>query len=913
MSGHLTRLVDLRRGEGALVLRTTLSLLFVIAGHTLLETARDALFLFELPPSRLALAYAAMGALALVATRVGSAIVSRFGRRSGLVFTLLWAAYGTALFHLIPVSAISVFALYLWSGLIASVVVVQFWMLAGQVFTVGQGKRLFGPIAAGGVFGAVLGAGAAMLCLRWFGVTQLLLVAAAAFVVSALILAGYEVSEEPEARPPRRAGLVQSLSLFKQHRYLPLIAALSVVSSATLLFTDYLFKSVAASQIPAAELGTFFARYYTVLNAAALLAQLFLTGALVRRFGVVAAFAVLPVLLASGALSVAFGGAVFTRVLLTKGADGTLRHSLHRISSELLWMPLAEDVRAQSKALVDTVVVRMTQAAAAGLILVLASRGLDSPRVLGGAIAVLALGWLLLALAARPRYMDLFRQTLQRGTFASELTLDLPSVEVVVEALSSPEPARAIAAIELLAGNGRTGLIPALILYHESEEVLIEALRVLPSRERKDWVPLAKRLLRHESEAVRVAAMRALADAGITSELSDRLYDISPGVRGHAAFLIAHDDFGQPPLEHPAVRDILELQGAAGVRGKVGLLQSIHARGDARWADVVLALSEGCDEKVALALVPAIGVLKDVRFIPFLVRRLSFREGRELVRSALAGLGAPALDELERLLVDPSTDRRLRRHLPRTISRFAEQRAADILTAQLEREPSGLVRYKILRGLGRLVMEAPVGVDRAAMERQVHQNLVEYMRMLALRARVEEGLSPPPAGAEASGRILLGLLDDKRKQALERAFRFLQIAHRHEDIHAVSRAVGSSDRRVRAQALEFLDNLGLDSTVPQNRTLLALVIDDLSPSERLARGSVLLPNPPRSHDEAMLLMLEDEDEVLSSVAAYHALHLDHPELEQIVATLTLERPHLAFLREQPRRISSWSLVPPHAG
>lgn len=913
MSGLLTRFVDLRRGEGALVLRTTLSLLFLIAGHTLLETARDALFLIELAPSRLAFAYAAIGALALIATRIGSAIVARFGRRSGLVFTLLWAAYGTALFYLAPVNPISVFGLYLWSGLVGSVAVVQFWMLSGQVFTVGQGKRLFGPIAAGGVLGAVLGAGAAMLCLKWFGVTQLLLVGAGAFVVAALILAGYELDEEPEAVHVKRGGPAESLALFKQHRYLPLIAALSIVSTAALLLTDYLFKSVAANQIPAAELGSFFARYYTALNAAALLAQLFLSGALVRRFGVVAAFAVLPVLLASGALTVALGGAVFMVVLLTKGADGTLRHSLHRIVSELLWMPLSEEVRAQSKALVDTVVVRMTQAAAAALILLLASRGFDSPRVLGGVIAVLALGWLALAMAARPRYLDLFRQSLQRGSFTSELTLDLPSVEVVVEALSSPEPARAIAAIELLAGNGRAGLIPALILYHESEQVLMEALRVLPSRERKDWVPLAKRLLSHESEAVRVAAMRALADAGITSDLSDRLYDISPGVRGHAAFLIAHDDFRQPPLEHPAVRDILELQGAAGVRGKVGLLQSIHARGDARWTDVVLTLAEDCDEKVALALVPAMGVLNDVRFIPFLVRRLALREGRELVRSALVGLGAPALDELERLLESPTTDPRTRRHLPRTISRFAEQRAADILTARLEHETSGLVRYKILRGLGRLVMEAPVNVGRGAMERQVHQNLLEHVRLLALGARVEEGLSPPPEGGEASGRLLGGLLRDKCKQALERAFRFLQIAHRHEDIHAVSRAVGSSDRRVRAQALEFLDNLVLDSTVPQNRQLLALVIDDLSPAERLARGSALLANPPRSHDEAMLRMLEDEDEVLSAVAAYHALHLDNPDLAQVVDALSLERPHLAFLREQPRRVSSWSPEPGHVG
>ena len=146
-----------------------------------------------------------------------------------------------------------------------------------------------------------------------------------------------------------------------------------------------------------------------------------------------------------------------------------------------------------------------------------------------------------------------------------------PQVEgpaVVVEALSSPDPARAVAAIELLAANGHTGLIPSLILYHESSEVLRAALRVLPERDNKDWVVLARRLLNHSEQSVRVAAMRALADAGSTADLADRLYDISPAVRAHAAFLLADDAPGEP-LEHASVRDVLALEGSAGERARV--------------------------------------------------------------------------------------------------------------------------------------------------------------------------------------------------------------------------------------------------------------------------------------------------------------------------------------------------------
>jgi HEAT repeat protein len=441
----------------------------------------------------------------------------------------------------------------------------------------------------------------------------------------------------------------------------------------------------------------------------------------------------------------------------------------------------------------------------------------------------------------------------------------------------------------------------------------VAALGVLPKRERKDWAALARRLLNHESERVRVAAMRALAEIGDTAELADRLYDISPGVRGHAAFLIADGDLSRPPLDHPAVREVLALEGVAGVRAKRDLLQSVHAHGGSRWVEMVLQLAQEGEESVAPDLVLAMGRLHDERFIPFLIQRLPVREARSVARAALVALGASALDELERLLRDPGADVRVRRHIPRTISRFATQRAADILTEQIEREENGLVRYKILRGLGRLVTEAPVVVDRLVMERQLKQNLVEHLRMLALERLVTQNLGEAEEAARASGELLAGLLGDKTKQALERAFRFLHVVHRNEDILAVARAADSADRRVRAQALEFLDNLMLDAPLPENRQLFALTIDDLDPAERVARAGPLLGDLPRDYHDALRRMIHDEDEVLSAVAAYHAVRLRLGDLRDSVVALAQRRSRLNFLREQLERVAQLAQEPKFAG
>ena len=166
MRPWLAQLTDVRTGEVAPVAKTTAILFSVIAAHTLMETARDTLFLEELPPRQLALVYAALALLAVGAARLSIRVTSRFGRRSSLLLTLVVAAYGAAIFYMLPKTQPIVFGLYVFSGLVSGIPVVQFWMLASHWFTVAQGRRLFGLISVGGVVGAIAGASAAIGLLR---------------------------------------------------------------------------------------------------------------------------------------------------------------------------------------------------------------------------------------------------------------------------------------------------------------------------------------------------------------------------------------------------------------------------------------------------------------------------------------------------------------------------------------------------------------------------------------------------------------------------------------------------------------------------------------------------------------------------------------------------------------------------
>jgi MFS family permease len=922
----IRRIVDVREGELGPALQCAGVLALMIAGHTVSETVRDALFLSKLPPERLTLVYAALAVLSLLAGAASARLAALFGRRAAFVFSLQACAYGAVLLFLRPTTEVTVFILYLGSGVAGTVLALQFWMLIGQLFTVAQGKRLFGPIAAGGVLGAALGGALAAALLRFVSTGFLLLVAAGLFLAAAVLVTRVASSEAADQTGGVASafGWVKDISALRKERYVRLVAAITVFGTAAVLVADYLFKMSAASHYAdrKEDLGSFFAMFYAVQNAVALVVQLFLTAPVVRRLGVAGALLVLPVLLAAGGATVALGGGLAV-VMLTKGADGSLRHSLHRVSSELLLLPLPGNLRERAKPVIDTIFGRGTQAVVAGAILGLAMSGMGGQRHLAGILALLGGLWIVTAIVIRGPYVDLFRRALARGEIPIDTSaedLDLGAVETIMEALSSREEDRVIAAMDVLAESGRSRVLPALILYHDSPRVLEKALTVVTSAERRDWIPLAERLVDHADPTVRAGALRALAAAGHADALRRGLADEDESVRASAAFFLARARAvggpGASPEQDPDIAAILAAQGHDGARARAALLTVIGEFGDPSWRSVVEAIvhADGTRRGVGAAAAQAIIKTGDERFVPFLVAQLGAREGRGSVREAILTLGRPAADALAAALEDPATPERVRLEIPRTLAGFRTKETLDFLTARLQSEPSGAVRFKILRALGKLAAAGAADrslrlrFDRVVFEREARKNLVEHFRLRGLLLALCRASDGRRADGTPVGKVLLALLRDKVEQSLERAFRALGLAHRNEDIEGVFTAVVRGDKRARGNALEFLDALPIDE--PDARALLRLVADDLGEAEllRRVRGSI---DPTTEdgvrlaeiadHDAAVRRLLDDADDLVAALAAYHALDLGSIGLARQALGVLDERPALGRLGAAPTR------------
>ncbi len=171
------------------------------------------------------------------------------------------------------------------------------------------------------------------------------------------------------------------------------------------------------------------------------------------------------------------------------------------------------------------------------------------------------------------------------------------------------------------------------------------------------------------------------------------------------------------------------------------------------------------------------------RFLPDLVSLLADHGLRESARKALIAEGELALQYLDRCLSDSSLPLEVRRHIPRTISRFAPYAAVEILVRSLPAVARGMVRYKILRGLGKILADNPnVKPDRSILSRVEKHTLKQCFQLLAWRVTLQGAGDETRDRTTPRGQLLIQLLRSKENYAIERLFRLLDVLEDNFDL-----------------------------------------------------------------------------------------------------------------------------------
>jgi hypothetical protein len=220
--------------------------------------------------------------------------------------------------------------------------------------------------------------------------------------------------------------------------------------------------------------------------------------------------------------------------------------------------------------------------------------------------------------------------------------------------------------------------------------------------------------------------------------------------------------------------------------------------------------------------------------------------------------------------------------VPRTISLFPPLDASRVLLERLLPEPDGMVRFKILRGLGRIAALHPeIPLDRRVLREGAERTLRACLRLVAWRLTLISGAAQDARRHTPGHDLLVELLRDKEAHATERLFRVLGLLQRGEDFKSIHRGLRSANPKVRAGSRELIENL----LAPPLRDAVLALVDDVPDAERLARAAGFERVETTDYDSLLAALLDEPGETLRCLVAHHVAELGldgfRPRLREI--------------------------------
>jgi ATP/ADP translocase/HEAT repeat protein len=891
---------DIRKGEYLLSFLMVFYYYLVLVTYYFLKPARDSLFLVKLGASQLPIVFILIAVVVIPVTTV----YAKFSRSLAVNRLITWTtlivvANLLILRWLLQVDQNWIFYLfYIWVSIYGILMTSQAWLFANLVFDAAQAKRIFALIGLGGILGATTGGEVTNLVVNHLGVhTENLLFFCMGLLVISLGIAGviWSVKKRDGEAPAARArpegkridrkkeNFADMFRMIARSRHLVFIVGIIAMTMMTASFVDFQFKSVSVAAFPAKEdLTSFLGKFYGRLSIVSLLLQFLFTNRFVRLLGVGGAILFLPAGLIAGSLAMFIYPGLIAGVLL-RGADGSLKYSIDKTGRELLFLPVPVEVKKRTKLFIDMFVDRWFRGLAGALLLLFTLVLNFSVRQLSVVVLVLLAIWGVLALLIRREYVNAFRRALERREIdLSELRIhpdEAATRRTLIAVLDGDNERQVNFALEMLRSVKDPEVMSAVapLIAHESADVRLNAIKVLHNQQDGSLSPDIEKLLKDSDLEVRLQAMRFLchhSTKGEVAVLDGFLKDEDPSIQAAALVCASEvEAFEEGRIIDSAVIDRLtELEGEIGVECRMQVARALaSARSPSTRAYLHRLLNDPAPEVVEQALHSASRTLER-EFVPVLMKTLRDRTYHVAARNALAAYGDRILGTLFDHLRDDSVPMMVRRSIPRILSDIASQHAANTLAESLS-VPDPRLKYHVVKAMNRLKKNYPaLEFEQDKVNEALIEESKSYYRILQIIYYQESGNGGPPA------RLLQKALEEKLDQNLERIFRLLALCYEPDDIYSAYQGYVSSRKDLRANAVEFLDNvLGKDL-----KKFIFPIVDQISAELTIRRGRHLFDLRVANMEQGLEMLIKGGDAWLKTCAIYAAAKQPLPNLLPLI-------------------------------
>jgi AAA family ATP:ADP antiporter len=247
-----------------------------------------------------------------------------------------------------------------------------------DIYSRAQAKRLFGFIAAGGTVGTICAPAFTVLFVNSVGTNTLLLISAAGFAITAVLVRLVEAEKRRLLALGQEAqgtsldhklggNPFDGFTLLFKSSYLLMIALFILLMTTISTVIYFQLQDLITHEFATRAARTrAFATIDLATNSIAVVIQLFGTGRFIQRFGVTAGLLLNPIIMVLAFLAVAF-----SPVLMVLGTIQVLRrfseYAIAKPSRDMLFTVVDQQAKYKAKNVIDTVVYRFGDVTSAWL------------------------------------------------------------------------------------------------------------------------------------------------------------------------------------------------------------------------------------------------------------------------------------------------------------------------------------------------------------------------------------------------------------------------------------------------------------------------------------------------------------------------------------------------------------------
>ena len=614
------------------------------------------------------------------------------------------------------------------------------------------------------------------------------------------------------------------------------IVALSAIVS---MLVDYQFKMIASSTFPnEADLVAFFGSFYSIMGAASIIMQFFITGPLLSRFGILIGLLILPFFLIAGSTALLFFP-VLMSASFAKFSDQTFKFTINHSSVELLWLPVPPNIRKYIKPQIGGTVKAIAEGLS-GLLVFFLVKIIELQF-----LSIIALGsivvWLFTSIRVKANYVKQLQIAISKRQIDFEdLNVDVQDaamVKTIEKTLSSKDEIQQLFALEIIEGlplsswkdslerlfkEGSVNVRKRILSMAWDEEFILSNENIIATMKKDDDVAI---------EAIMVAGRRKLTE--ILPDLEPLLSADSLETRAAAAAAVlllegGHTDKAESVLIEMLDNDDESTQATAlnrlvynnSILPQEKLIEFLKNEGPVI-SNVALTIAEKREEP---------------ELIPGIITNLDIPKTRSQARLTLNKFSDDlVIEEFEKLLSSSDLSRKLRLGIIRALREYPNDKPIDMLLGQLDQDDQD-VYNEVVDSLLTIARLHPFGEEKKA-------KITEEIRMIASRVySLNEAIKLIPD--DDNKFLMYDYLNNEIQNTLPTLLKLGVIDIPDTPIETYIHTVKSGDPAKLPFLLEFFENI----FSKEERDIINPLIEPISLRERSAIGHSHFKDLPNSLD-----------------------------------------------------------------